>query len=141
MAKGGNRQLRSVRNMAAPPPAPWSPDLTQCQPYEYVVTLVGQDARVMVRHFYDDRDRIVDFAMVLQRWVGPEGDDWADVLQVDCDHGEVHVHRFGSSGEQTSRTTFCTLAGPDDVTAGCDYAEDLILGGWEEHLRRWEFGR
>lgn len=131
--------------MSAPAQADaWVPNLSEYDHDSWRTYLLGTSDAVVVSLWTDENGRIVHFAMVQQTalYVDDEAEpEWVEVAKVDCAHGEVHVHRYSSTGRELSKKAFCTINSPDDVTAGYEYAQTVIFDQWEENLRRWEYGR
>lgn len=113
----------------------WVPDLDAATREDYTVDLFDED-RVAVRMMTNDRNQIVDFAMIQQT---REGEMWLDVCKVDCKHAEVHIHRYGASvGDEVSRVVLRNIESIDDVHQGWDEAADIIYDHWEDNLGRWK---
>lgn len=120
----------------APSPPRWTPDLEDAEEFTYFVRL-DADSQIYVRQMVL-RGQVVAFAVMQQRLLHG---GWVDVVRVDSCHGEVHVHRWGRSGQELHREVIRPIAGQEDVDYGLDVALEIVEGHWEENLRRWDLGR
>jgi hypothetical protein len=141
--KAGLRRLKTIEMAQSPAPA-WAPDLTNSTSEVQYIALPGptfERVRVVQRLVWDEKGRIIDFAMMLQFLADEEIEGWLDVIRIDCSHGTTHGHRFSFAGKEVERFECVTLNGLGDVKLGLDLAEALIYDQWEEHIRRWQNGK
>jgi hypothetical protein len=141
--KVGARRLTKIDLAQSPVPA-WTPDFTDSTSEEQYIALPGpafEKVRVVQRLVWDDKHRIIDFAMMLQFLADKELDGWLDVIRIDCSHGTTHGHRFNFAGKEVERFECVTLNGLGDVKLGIDIAEAIVYDQWEDHIRRWQSGK
>jgi hypothetical protein len=98
---------------------------------------VGDEDRFTYREVRNGKGLLIDFSLCHGHWIGPGEDDWAEIVRVDCDHGEVHRHSFGPNG---TRRKWRDILGYDDIEAAVGYAEKTVVQRFDENLRRWEYG-
>ncbi len=99
---------------------------------------IGENAAYVQRYSMDDRDKIVEWAVVQLRRVQA---GWRRVAVYDCCHGKgVHVHFFDSRQVEFAETPLRPVDSDDDLVAGLDYAVDRVVKAWRENERRSERG-
>jgi hypothetical protein len=119
-------------------PELWQPDHDACTYNEYTVDLLASQDRVHVRMWHDDYGRMVDFRIIQLAALGDDGEEWAEVVKVDCHLNRVHIHRFGSTGKELNNLTLCEINGAEDVTRGYEMSLPSVWDNWEENRRRWD---
>lgn len=86
----GGRRLADMRASTEPEPA-WAPDLPADHSYRLTL-LLSERARYIQRLDYDERERLVEWAVIQSRLTNGE---WQRVAVYDTCHGKgVHVHLF-----------------------------------------------
>src|SRR5262249_12465811 len=86
-----NKGLVDMR-ASAPEVEKWQPDHDACTYDEYNVDLLGTEDRVFVRMWHDEHMRLVDFRLIQLAAAGDDGEEWAEVVKVDCHLNRVHIH-------------------------------------------------
>jgi hypothetical protein len=120
------------------PDARWSPDTEDVEDWPFVTPLIGLGRITGRQGLHVHSGRLVEFAMIAQVSVAGH---WHDVAVVDTRHEEVHFHQMSRSGLRIARKVLFPIYDSSDVDRGWDEGEKMLLGGWEEHVRRWECGR
>jgi hypothetical protein len=97
----------------------WEPDLPKLYTFEEEFP-VSETATYRVRMDFDQRDKIVEWAVIqLKR----RGDRWTRVAVYDMCHGKgVHVHRYDSCEDEFAEESVFNVTSYEDVEAGLDYA-------------------
>jgi hypothetical protein len=137
--KGNVRSDRRLADMSGPEPARFSPDMRGARE-ETWHDFMSADDRITWRTTRNGRGRLVDFSLTQWHRVGPEEDEWTEIVRVDAKHGEVHRHTFDSDGSKIVRRKYCDLNGYDDFDRGLRYAERTVIDRFDENLRRWQYG-
>lgn len=138
----GRRSERRLAQMSEPlpvkeyqPPPTWICDVFE-HPNE-----VAPNQQIFVRQ-YIYKGKVVDFAIVQQTLI--EG-EWRDVARIDCCHGTVHRHQYGSDGKQVGEPRVIRQIPTDDgwnaVDGTYDEADAVMFNEWRDNLRRWRDGR
>ncbi len=146
----GHNQGHSKRHLAdmnIPPAEPedspaWEPPPDdQCTEYTSKWNLGGPGQLLIMRLQLDERDRVVEFAvMQMTRY----GESYREVARVDTAHGTVHVHQlYGNQDDQDGQVIrdLYKIESQEDVEHGLDLAIDFIQDNWDENRRRWRDGR
>ena len=82
---------------------------------------------------------LVDF-VILHRTLDRSG-DWVEVSRVDCAHGTCHRHQSSERHGELEKLELVPIRSRTDVGKAYDRAYNLVLDGYEDHLRRWTRGR
>jgi hypothetical protein len=125
--------------MAAPAPERWQPDRRKAKTEEWHQHVSAED-RFTWREVRNGQRQLIDFALSQWHWVGPDEDDWAEIVRVDTDHGEVHRHTFRPDGTQAVRKKYLDIECYDDYEQGRQYAIRSVVDRWDTNLRGWEYG-
>jgi hypothetical protein len=116
----------------------WTPDPEQVQDWPVEIPL-GELGRINGRQgLHTESGRLVEFAIMAETELGGH---WNEVARVDTCHAEVHLHLFAQSGVELDRRVLFPTYDPSDVDRGWDEGMTILVGGWEEHVRRWRRGR
>jgi hypothetical protein len=129
-------------NTSPPLPPQWAPPLLDdCDERSYPTPLphdsiAGTDQLISrLRYHSESGDTLVDFALVQQR---KDKGRWKTVAEVDCRHGEVHVHRYDRDGNESATTTSLhPLTCAADVQMGYNIAIDHVFEKWTTYRGKW----
>jgi hypothetical protein len=89
--------------MDSPIAPAWAPDLSEGIVVDpYPVELDRGARRIYVRMTVDHRDRILDFALVLEVL---EDDEWQPIARADCRHDSIHIDHLDRQGEVVRKQT------------------------------------
>ncbi len=100
--------------------------------------ILSEGEAIMVRHVFR-RGRIVQFNITQMT---RRGGKWHHVARADSCHGTVHLHRFGSDGQEIGEPKdLVEVFTQQDLENGYDMADQVLEDEWRENLRRWRDGR
>jgi hypothetical protein len=106
---------------------------------EYEQTFpITEDAAYVQRFVMDDRDRIVEWAVIQLRRVNGR---WRRVAEYDTCHNKgVHVHFLNRDEVRFAETQLRSIDSDDDLVEGLDYALSRVAEAWGENERRSDRG-
>lgn len=134
--KAGDKRLVNM-SAAAELEQAWAPDLPAVDSYR-LTFLLSASARYVQRLECDERDRVVEWAVIQSRL---RNDRWQQVAVYDICHGKgMHVHLFNRQGEEFTEVRLRSIVSYEDVEDGLDYALDRVIESWEENERRSDRG-
>jgi hypothetical protein len=134
--KAGDRRLVDM-SAAAEPEQAWAPDLPADHSYRLTSPL-SERARYIQRLDYDERERLVEWAVIQSRLTNG---GWQHVAVYDICHGKgVHVHLFNRREEEFTEVRLRSVTSYKDVEDGLDYVVDRVLECWQENERRSDRG-
>jgi hypothetical protein len=113
------------------PPEP-DPELE----YRINVPILGL-GRIIGRTQFDESHRMTEFALTAQIYYA---NAWWDVVRIDTAHGEVHAHYFHRTRDNPDREVLLTINSQNDVDAGYQLADTLLVASWADHVQRWRGG-
>ena len=120
------------------------PIRTRFRPYrqsatckEFIVALNIDQDRVVVREWRDERNGALSDFVVTQQAFDPDSQQWKDVVRIDTRHGTVHMHRFGKSGNEISRTDLWSYSTREELEDVYRRIDDDVFEGWEEKRGLW----
>ncbi|MGB6163608.1 MAG: hypothetical protein WBF75_13755 [Pseudonocardiaceae bacterium] len=88
---------------------------------------------------YDERERLVEWAVIQSRLAGVGG--WQLVAVYDICHSKgVHVHLFNRQEEEFTEVRLRSVTSYKDVEDGLDYVVDRVLEHCQENERRSDHG-
>lgn len=134
--KAGERRLVDM-NTAAKPEQAWAPDLPPEDSWVQTF-LINEDARYTQRLGFDERGRLVEWAVVQSR---RRNGRWQRAAVYDICHGKgVHVHLFNQQETEFTETYLRPVTSYKDVEDGLDHVLDRLSDGWLENERRSDRG-
>jgi hypothetical protein len=141
--RGRIAQERRLADMGGTPASPpsdmrWSPDpgsIAEEYPINMPIPGLG---RVVGRQALDEGNRLVEFSLTAQVEVSPG--EWSDVVRIDTEHEEVHIHYFSRDRRQIGREVISPIRHISDVDRGYEHAYTLLVVKWADHERRWRGG-
>ncbi|MGH3826154.1 MAG: hypothetical protein ACRDQX_03120 [Pseudonocardiaceae bacterium] len=115
----------------------WTPDLPPDHTYQWTFP-ISEDARYVQRLDYDERERLVEWAVVQSRL---RNDRWQRVASYDICHDKgVHVHLFNRHEIEFTEIGLRLVASYKDVEDGLDYVLHRLTECWQENERRSDRG-
>ena len=91
----------------------------------------------MVREWRDERNGALSDFVVTQQAIDPDAQQWKDVVRIDTRHGTVHMHCFGKSGDEISRTDLWSYTTREELEDVYRRIDDDVFEGWEEKRGLW----
>jgi len=120
-----------------PEPVHWFPPAADPElEYPYNVVMPGL-GRIIGRTQFDEAHRMTEFALSAQVF---HADAWWDVVRIDTDHGEVHIHYFHRTRSYADRDVLRPIFCQNDVDKGFQLAETMLIALWSDHVKRWQGG-
>ncbi len=134
--RAGERLLADM-SAAAEPEQAWAVDLPT--DHSYVLTfLISENARYIQRLAYDERERLVEWAVIQSRL---RNGRWQQVALYDICHSKgVHVHLFNRQEEEFTQVSLRSVTSYKDIEDGLDYVLDRVIECWQENERRSDRG-
>jgi hypothetical protein len=133
------RRLVEMSATAEPdqPSAP-ATDLPTTHTYPFTIT-VGENDRYIQRLECDEQDRLVEFAVIQQRY---RNGRWQRVALYDVCHDKgLHLHLYDRREREFTQVSLMAVTCQKDVEDGFDYVmEHLIRHWWHENERRSDCG-
>lgn len=135
--KAGERRLVDM-SAAAEPEQAWAPDLPSEYTYRYTCA-VGEDGRYTQRLECDERDRLIEWAVVQSRL---RNGQWQRVALYDICHGKgVHLHLYDRREEEFTQESLRSVTSYRDVVDGLDHVLKHLIGTWwHQNERRSDCG-
>lgn len=132
-AKGKTRQDRRLVGMSQPAEPTFVPyrDPQGDQSREFDL----MDFRVWLGQWFD-KGQLTDFCFILSM---EHDDEWVELVRIDCCHGEAHVHRFDSAGND-DRKVIKKIMHHEDLQLAHSEAEKMIYDQTDLAQRRWHNG-
>lgn len=125
---------------AAEPEHPWTPDSDppETHTYPFIIT-VSDTGRYIQRLECDERDRLVEWAVIQQRF---RNGRWYDVAIYDmCHRKGVHLHLYDRQENEFTQRSLMPVTCQKDIEDGIDHVlEHLIEAWWYENERRSDCG-
>ena len=123
----------------SPPLEPWRPDPnTAVSEYRETVA-IGEFADYKIRYEYDERDRMVEFAITQRRQLGGT---WRIVAVYDICHDKgLHVHYHNRDGDEFAEVPINRVDSYGDLDEAFDFAIQAISTAWIDNERRSDRGR
>jgi hypothetical protein len=137
--KAGERRLVDM-SAAAEPEQVGTPDWQSEYTYTYRYTCaVGEYGRYTQRLECDERDRLIEWAVVQSRL---RDGQWQRVALYDICHGKgVHLHLYDRREEEFTQVSLRPVTSHRDVVNGLDYVLEHLIGPWwHENERRSDCG-
>ncbi len=135
--KAGNRRLVDMSAVAELADRAWEPDLPAVDFYVQSF-LIGEAARYIQRLDYDERERLVEWAVIQLRL---RNGRWLDVALYDTCHGKgVHKHLFNRQGDEFTEVSLRPITSYQDVEDGLDWVLDQLAQYYRENERRSDRG-
>jgi hypothetical protein len=131
------RRAGDAWRASAEPEQAWAPDLPADHSYRLTL-LLSERARYIQRLDYDERERLVEWAVIQSRLINGR---WQRVAVYDICHGKgVHVHLFNRREEEFTEVCLRSVTSYKDVEDGLDYVVDRVVECWQENERRSDRG-
>lgn len=133
------RRERALPDKAIPPPEPerwFPPEPDPGVEYKINIPMSGL-GRIIGRTQFDESDRMTEFSLTAQV---PLDNAWWDVIRVDTCHGEVHAHYMYRTRDYEEREVIKVIYCQNDVDAGYQLAETLLIASWSDNVARWHGG-
>jgi hypothetical protein len=133
------RRERALPDKAIPAPEPerwYPPEPDPDLEYKINIPMPGL-GRIIGRTQFDESNRMTEFSITAQVFLA---DAWWDVVRIDTRHAEVHAHYKYRTRDYEEREVIKVIHGQNDVDAGYQLAETLLIASWSDNVTRWHGG-